>query len=387
MNHVTYRLCRDRPIPSAVSFREVKRLADHVVVAGRCLRGVLSDYGEFVDRTGVEKRRSEGEYLVEALMLGVLWRARGHEALAAHRFRGELLAEILVERQLGLSRRRDGSTAKLLAMSAPVHPGCSSPSLDELRQLYDWLWATGEYDDEVERLVGWLAFLERQPARAAERIREIVGFAIDFGRTSEERLGRSTQRVDNFLGWTLPLRPAREDTVQCSRKRIEYHFNMVGAELLNRAWRREFQACARHVVVLPGCARARQDARCKAQRNETELHCAHCTSGCMVSRATRAAQASGAEAIAVLHGSDFGRFLSSPRLSGGDVGIVGVACVPGLVGAGYRARNRGLPAQCVLLDFSGCAHWLDQPKPTTLDLGDLARALEQPTRGTQTRAA
>jgi hypothetical protein len=91
----------------------------------------------------------------------------------------------------------------------------------------------------------------------------------------------------------------------------------------------------------------------------------------------------------VLHGSDFGRFLTSPRLSGGDVGIVGVACVPGLVGAGWRARSCGLPAQCVLLDFSGCSHWLDKPKPTTLALGDLARTLEQPTQGRtdQARAA
>jgi hypothetical protein len=189
------------------------------------------------------------------------------------------------------------------------------------------------------------------------------------------------------VGWALPLRPDREDSVQCSRKHIEYHFNMVGAELLNRAWRRDFQACARHVVVLPGCARARQDSSCKAQRSETELRCAHCTSGCTVSRATRAAQAAGAEAVAVLHGSDFGRFLCSPRLSGNDVGIVGVACAPGLVGAGYRARNRGLPAQCVLLDFSGCAHWLDEPKPTTFDLADMAHTLEQPTRGNQVKAA
>jgi uncharacterized protein len=376
MNHATYRFRHDRPDPHAVSFREVKRVADEVVASGRCLETLLSEYGAFVEETGHEKRRSEGEYLVEALMLGVLWRARGHEAMQAHRLQPELLEEILVERRLGMPRRRDGSTAKLLATGWPAHPGWSSPQPTELRKLYDWLWATGEYDDEIERLVGWLAFLEGQPGRARERIRRLMEFAIAFERMSDARLGRGTLRVEQFLGWVLPLRPVREDTVQCSRRRIEYHFNMVGADLLNRAWRRDFQACSRHVLVLPGCARALPDPMCKARREETELHCTHCSKGCTVSRATRVAEKAGATAIAVLHGSDFGRFLRSPRLSGGDVAIVGVACVPGLVGAGWRARNRGLPAQCVLLDFSGCTHWLDEAKPTTLDLDDLNRALE-----------
>ena len=87
-----------------------------------------------------------------------------------------------------------------------------------------------------------------------------------------------------------------------------------------------------------------------------------------------------AESLAVLHGSDFGRFLRSPALSGGNVGIVGVACVPGLVGAGWRARAQGLPAQCVLLEASGCAHWQAAAVPTTLDMEELSRILTRAPR-------
>jgi hypothetical protein len=163
--------------------------------------------------------------------------------------------------------------------------------------------------------------------------------------------------------------------MQCSRERIEYHFNMVGAELLNRAWRSEFLACSKHVVVLPGCARERDDAACAARHTDHDLRCTHCSAGCTVSRASRLADTRGGLAVAVRHGSDFGRFLRSPELAGGDVGLVGVACVSGLVGAGWRARALGLPAQCVLLESSGCAHWRDRPEPTALDLAELARIL------------
>jgi hypothetical protein len=92
--------------------------------------------------------------------------------------------------------------------------------------------------------------------------------------------------------------------------------------------------------------------------------------------ATAVAEAAGASAVVVVHGSDFSRFLRSPALAGG-VGIVGVACAAGLLGAGWRARAAGFPAQCVVLEASGCAHWREDPVPTSLDLRELRRILDR----------
>jgi hypothetical protein len=150
---------------------------------------------------------------------------------------------------------------------------------------------------------------------------------------------------------------------------------MVGAEILNRAWREDFLARRRHVVVLPGCMRSRRDQDCRAARGESDLRCTGCAVGCAVRAATEVTTRAGAEAVAVLHGSDFSRFLRSSALRGGDVGVVGVACVPGLLGAGWRARAAGLAAQCVLLDASGCDHWRDPAIPTSLELAELGRVL------------
>jgi hypothetical protein len=129
------------------------------------------------------------------------------------------------------------------------------------------------------------------------------------------------------------------------------------------------------VVVMPACLRRRSDPDCRADRTATELRCTHCTAGCAVSAVTRVAEREGAAAIAVVHGSDFSRFLRSPALSGTRVGLVGVACVPGLVGAGWRARAAGLAAQSVLLESSGCAHWRNEARPTRLDLRALRRVV------------
>lgn len=353
----------------------VSQLADDVLTLGSPLRPLVGEYGTFLANTSREIRRSDDEYLLEALLLGVLWLARGQEATAMERGYGDVLRLLAGERRAGCGRRRDGSNAVLVQMDGPSKHPDRDPSLEDLNTLLEWLLATGEYDDELARLRGWQEYFSTTPGRAAENLRALVAFALTFEMMGLATLGDFTTRVDHFLVNVLPQRGAAEDTVQCSRARIEYHFNMVGAEILNRAWRDDFLACRRHVVVLPGCARRNSGSRCLGHGAHTEIRCRHCSADCSVSGATRVAARHGAQALAVVHGSDFSRFLDSPTLSGGDVGIVGVACVPGLVGAGWRARARGLPAQCVLLNASGCKHWTLAPTPTSLDMDQLDRLL------------
>jgi uncharacterized protein len=354
----------------------VARCAAEVVAAGEALRPIVEAYAAYVELVRHQERRSHTEYLVEALVLGVLWRTRGHDATAPGP-RADLV-DLLVRERAGGTRRRDDTTARLLTRGVPFHTATLAPALADIRRLFAWLLASGEYDGEVERLAGWEGFLSLAEDSAGDRLRSIVDFARNFEVMSERALGRYTAGVDRFVAHELPRREAREDTVQCSRRRTEYHLDMVGAELLNRAWRAAFLACRRRVVMLPACAR--KNPNCRALGSGAELRCRHCTPGCAVSAATRAAERAGAEAVAVRHGSDSSRFLRSLPRGEGDIAVVGVACVPGLVGAGWRARATGLPAQCVLLDFSGCSHWLERTTPTAFDLGELGRILDRSER-------
>jgi hypothetical protein len=374
VNVPTYSL-RPNAAPIASYLADVSRLADEVLGAGEALGPILEAYGDFVEALSDEPRRTRSELLVEALLLGVLWRSRACEATGADPARSALVARLVSERRRGASRRRDGSTADLLLPGSRFRPGRLDPSLAEIAELLDWLLASGEYDDELERLEGLIWFLGASHASAEHVLSAIVRLAVHFEAVSERTLGVYTAQVEHFLSGELARRGAREDSVQCSRRRAEYHFNMVGAEILNRAWRSDFLACSRRVVILPSCARIRAATDCRAHRQEHAFRCSHCAVRCPVSMASRAAGRLGAEALAVVHGSDLGRLLGSPVLRGNDVGVLGVACVPGLVGAGWRVRSAGLPAQCVLLESSGCAHWLDDPVPTSLDLGELERML------------
>jgi len=45
----------------------------------------------------------------------------------------------------------------------------------------------------------------------------------------------------------------------------------------------------------------------------------------------------------------------------GDLGVIGIACIKMLAMGMRSAAEVGVPARGVLLNFSGCEHWNDQP--------------------------
>jgi hypothetical protein len=389
----TYTL-RPAGTPARRYYEDVARYADRLLAeANQALGVIAAGYESHLADSGVDSPISRDETLLEALTIGVLWRAHGAGALRVGGARAKLMESLARPRRDVLRPGKDclrrpearaeeqaarprGDGALLLSVDDPWEPGGPTPRLEELERLVTWLAATGEYDEEVRRLERWNTYLASDPL-GEWALAELVAFAIRFEATSLAALGAYTRGVEGFLRRRLPEHRWREDLVQCGRRRAEYHLNMVGAEILNRAWRAEFERAPRQVVALPACMRLLRDDRCRAERlGGGQLRCAGCTPRCAVAGVRDVASRAGAEVIAVEHGSDFGQLVRAVALHDDGTGLVGIACVPGLVGAGWKARAAGLPAQCVLLEYSGCrAHWDAQGVPTRIELAELARIL------------
>ncbi|MEJ2636983.1 MAG: DUF116 domain-containing protein, partial [Calditrichia bacterium] len=72
------------------------------------------------------------------------------------------------------------------------------------------------------------------------------------------------------------------------------------------------------------------------------------------------------------HASDLS--LWSPRPGRPRRGVIASACVTTLVEGGWELKRYGVPAQCVLLDYSGCKkHWHCEGFPTALNVRELKR--------------
>lgn len=328
-NVVTYSL-RDGQKRSDQYYQEVATFTDEVLAAanGR-FHSLIASFQSYQQQTGHTSPCTFAEYAFELLTLGVLWRVYGEPGTLA---------------------------------------------LDTFDRLLEWLAITDDFSQEVAQLRPWRAFLEEQPAeKVAESITAVLAFAAWFERRSPEALGRYTPHVERFLAETHPGYKGREDEILCGRQRVEYHLNMVGTEILTRAYRNSFLETARKVIIAPPCMCAKPKDECQARATGFGGHCTGCTPGCRVHQLTKLGEKHGFDVIVFTHD------LTSLRagLDGGQkFGVVGISCILTNAPGGWKAKALGIPAQGVLLDYCGCSwHWHKTGIPTDINFRQLLRVL------------
>lgn len=154
-----------------------------------------------------------------------------------------------------------------------------------------------------------------------------------------------------------------------SRKEVEYHLNMVGAEIMNRSLKNEFDNRPRKALLLPGCMRLSKE-NCKAKQSNLGLKCMGCLKHCNVNELTEIGYDHGFEVYIVSHESS--AFSEATKKDRDELGIIGVACVSNLIAGGWKSKSLNIPAQCVLLNKSSCKnHWHKTGIPTNINLNQL----------------
>jgi hypothetical protein len=349
----------------------------------RSLDAWVDSYRNMLVELRIEEARSSGEYLYELLALGTYWNTYGSAALASNRIATSLLHGLVklrrrsVRSKDGIDRLR-GVLGGVLLHHRAGRPAPAVPSPRDLRMLVRWLEATGDFREEALRLSRWITYLASLPqGETALVLVEVQRIAAWFETEARRTLGEYTGRVESFASEHADKYRFREDRVFCSRKAVEYHLSMVGSEIMNRSFRGEFLARQRKLVGVPGCMRILPKEQCKAVIDpEGDRRCSACNSRCRVLQLTRFAEQYDAGVVIIPHSTDFSRWAERKGLEGREA-IVGVACVPALIGGGLELRGNNVAAQCVFLDFPGCRnHWTEEGVATDLNFEQLRRVLE-----------
>ncbi len=384
MEIITYSL-RNGQKRSDQFYRDVATFTDEVLAEAEGRIGPLvASFQSYLQQTGIEAPRTAAEYSFELLTLGVLWRVYAAEALKLHP-----LAQRNLTALFWLRQRRNflkpvvdalrGVLATLFLLPAQERAAnLPAPTLTHLDQLLNWLEATGDFPQEVRRLKQWRDFLAGQtPETLTTILSNILALAAWFESRSLAELGRYTPAVEQFLTESHPRYRWREDAIFCGRQRVEYHLNMVGTQILNRAYRATFLETKQKVVLVPPCMKARPDSECEAQQTPVGARCAGCTPGCRVHQLTQLGQRHGFQVLIMPHElSVFSNGAIRPDKDAA-VGVVGVSCPLTNPTGGWETKALGIPAQGVLLDYCGCRyHWHKQGIPTDLNIGQLLRVLD-----------
>ncbi len=293
----------------------------------KAMQEEIAAYQEYIRKAQLEDVRTDIEYGLELLLLGVLWETYGQ-------------------------------------------------NITDLKSLICWLEETGEYDEEVIRLQQWQSFLENEKFLELEVLKEkLIMYARRFKEKVEAHLAPYITNVKSFRSQRAEYYKERKDYIFCMQPPIMYYLNMIGAQLLNEAYREAFIGTSKKVIFLPGCMPYRNQGKCQAVLNKGVYLCQGCSANCQVHQIAQMAQTYQAKAMVLYHESDLNK--QKLKEHEGQVGVIGVACVLSLLSGGFKAKRLGYVPQCVLLDYCGCKqHWDENGIVTQINLQQIKKILD-----------
>jgi len=381
MEAITYSLKLDST-NSENYYQDVRRFTDEVLIqADNSIKSIVKSYIKYLSNYKLEEIREPEEYILELLSFAILWQAYGRYALKVK------FAPFVTLSQMGEWRKRHQRLKPLIDLfrgllitlvllpQRPKKNLPSPPSLLDIDRVCLWFEATGEFREQALRFIRWRAYWGTLDEKTlANTFKSIAEFNKWFAERSIEVLGKYSNNVEGFLTDTKKRYRWREDRISCTRSRLEYHLNMVGAELMNRAFRKEYLNTDSKVLLLPGCMRAHNDDNCKAEKIQKGLRCKNCVPKCSVNKLRVMGLKKNFDVYVIPHASDLS--LWSPQKGKQRCGVIASACVTTLVEGGWELKRYGVPAQCVLLDCSGCKkHWRKNGISTELNTRELKRVL------------
>lgn len=379
MEPITYSIKLDNK-NSEEYYKDVRNFTDELLCKAEVsLAPLVDEYIKYINLYNLEDVREKEEYLLELLSFGILWRSYAKFALAVN------YAPFITLSKMGEWRKKHQRIKPFIDISRGILISLfllpnkqkipSLPSLEQIDRVCLWFEATGEFREQALRFIRWRAFWGTLSSnRLTEIFSAIADFTNWFEFGSNEKLGKYTYNVEKFIEASKKKYHWREDRISCSRTRLEYHLNMVGADLMNRAFRKEFVDTESISLLLPGCMRARSNEFCEAAKEPKGLKCIGCEPKCRVNILRLIGQKKNFDVYVIPHASDLS--LWSSKTGEQKRGVVASACVTTLVEGGWELKRYGIPAQCVLLDYSGCKkHWHLTGIPTAINSNELERII------------
>ena len=381
MEAVTYSL-KPGQTNSQEYYPEARKFTDEVLLYTTfTLLPLTEEFMSYIRTYNLEAIRKTEEYIFELISFGVLWHSYSQTALAVKHAPFITMANMAEWRKKHQRVKPLIDFVRGIFLTLFLLPKNTKsqkkelPTLEQVDHVCKWFEATGEFREQALRFVRWRAFWgTKNPEELTNIFKVIDDFTLWFKERSKEIFGKYTGNVENFLQSSQKRYRWREDRISCTRTRMEYHLNMIGAELMNRAFRPEFMNTKTKAVLLPGCMRIHNNEECRAKRIKEGLICDGCTPQCNVNKLREMGKRKGFDVYVIPHASDLS--LWSPQPGSPSRGVIASACVTTLVEGGWELKRYDVPAQCVLLDYSGCKkHWHCRGISTELNVRELKRIL------------
>lgn len=331
----------------------------------------LNDFMSYIEENKIESLRTKEEYGIEFLMIGVM--------LSEYSAYGNILTKNLSFLFRFLNNQREKSKYKdridIIRGYLISNILCKKNKNEkyDIRNLICWMDECGDFEEEVHTLKRWISFLEdKEEKYYTNLIKDAINLAEDMENICKEYLEVYLKPLEEFLK-TAPQRyKNREDLIYCIKGKRQYYFNMVGAQIMNEIYHKEFMESKKKMIFAPACMR-QLEKECRADAGEFGYECRKCNSSCNINFMNKILGNNNIEVCIIPHETIINKLCIEEE---NRVGIIGIACISNLMSGGWKALRLGFIPQCVLLDYCGCRkHWSDKGIMTSINWDNLYKII------------
>jgi uncharacterized protein len=203
---------------------------------------------------------------------------------------------------------------------------------------------------------------------------KLTRFVEDFLRDGFDRFSGEFEGLDAFLAKTETDRSDRDDHRLRQNEKEKYLLEAVTFKIYDQLNRKAFNLAKNTLIVLPDCL-SLHNPNCLKIEKKWGDRCEQCTDDCQAAQVVALAEAYGVECV-------FSKRKLEEQIEhyadrSGKLGVIGIGCLMMLANGMRTAHEVGVPARGVLLEFSGCEHWNDQPCASEFPMQQLRDILEE----------
>jgi len=201
-----------------------------------------------------------------------------------------------------------------------------------------------------------------------KRLKEFVD---DFVKNSSSFFAKELTGLDGYIENSLQ-QPTKEQLRLTPKPK--YLLELLAFQIYDDLNREAFNKTKDTLIVMPDCL-ALHNPECEKVDTAHGDICRRCTENCQAYQITEIAREFHLKTV--FSKRKLAEQIEFYAKKSGDLSVIGIACIMMLASGMRTASEVGIPARGVLLNFSGCEHWNDQPCASEFTLSWLRSILEE----------
>jgi hypothetical protein len=204
--------------------------------------------------------------------------------------------------------------------------------------------------------------------------RKLTDFTAKFISDGFEEFSREFSRLDKFIAEAQLDESERTDKTLRQNEKEIYLLEAVSYKIFDQINRKRFNDAKETLIIIPDCL-SMHNSDCLKTDEEWGDRCQQCVDECQANEVVELGEKYGLEVV-------FSKRKLTEQIEHyadkkGGLSLIGIGCLLMLARGMRTAAEVGIPTRGVLLSFTGCDHWNDEPFGSEFSLEQLRAILKE----------